>query len=75
MSPRCEFCPHCKRYYRGKNRKPHCLLMAFCEHPKCPEESGKPQRPRKWIATYRDFLSDKMATSPRWCPYRKHKEK
>lgn len=68
---RCAYCKYSIHYYRGKNKKPNCLKMAFCEHPKAPEKSGKPRRPRKWLATYRDDLIYKIKTHPRWCPLSK----
>lgn len=65
----CEFCKYAEYYYRGKNRKAGCLKMAFCEHPKAPDFSQG--RHRKFLATYRWELIDKVKTSPRWCPLKK----
>lgn len=62
----CWCCDFVESYYRGKNRKRHCLKMAYCEHPKA--EKNSKGEPRQLIAIYRDFITDKIKTHPRWCP-------
>jgi hypothetical protein len=66
----CFVCNYAIHYYRGKNKKPNCLKLARCQHPKIKKspDSGKNGR---WIATYRDSLWDKIKTHPRWCPFGK----
>ena len=61
----CWACKFCICYYKGKNRASNALKMAFCEHPLAIKENGKRHR---WIVTYRDFVQDKIKTSPRWGP-------
>lgn len=73
LAPICEFCPSAVAYYRGKNRKPGCLKIAYCSNKKTPERYDRgPHKGQRFIATYRWQITDRIKTSPRWCPLRPH---
>lgn len=66
MSNICYTCSFRENYYRGKNKKDGCLMVAFCVCPKLPKDEYFRGAPKKILQVYRDYI--KIKTHPRWCP-------
>lgn len=71
MKHKCYRCDYKREYYKGKNKKPNCLLIAMCHHPKVEGGWTNPENTmdsRRIIVSFRCSILNKMRTRPRWCP-------